>query len=128
MNPTKPNPCLGLVLALVLSTVSAQQVVTLQLPDPCESVTAVYEWQIKTPALSIYPNPTTGKVTLALPETGDLSPLTIGIYSLTGSRLFSFSWDGDAETTIDCAGLPPGMYILSVSGTELKVHQRIIKL
>lgn len=128
MHPTKCKPCLGLLLALVLSTAAAQQVVTLQLPDPCASVTYVYKPQTDKPTLSVYPNPTSGKLTLLLPGTHDVTPFTIGVYNLTGTRIYSFSWDGDAETTIDLTGLPPGMYVLAVSGINLKVHQRIIKL
>lgn len=104
------------------------KLVTLQLPNPCASITHVVSPALQWPELMAYPNPTSGLLTLALSDIVTCSHKTIKVFSPAGVHLYSFSWDGAGETTIDTSGWPAGIYILKVSGTKLKVVQWVMKI
>ena len=106
----------------------SQLLITLELPDPCASVTSVQSPKVLQPVFTAFPNPTKGLLNLVSSGLDSFLPKTVEVYNLAGVLLFSFSWDGFSETTIDFTGMPPGIYFLSVSGTDWKARQRIIKL
>ena len=106
----------------------AQIVVTLNLPDPCASVTAVPFQPAEAINFAAYPNPVTGLLTIELPEAMTSHPTIIELYGMMGERLESFSFPENGELVIDLTGRPAGLYIISVTSGSARTHQRIIKL
>ena len=68
-------------------------------------------------ALQVYPNPTTGQLTVVLPEAADVQ-----LYDMMGRRLLS-QHATEGKTTFDLGGLPQGVYLLRAAGAV----QRIVK-
>ena len=81
--------------------------------DGTESITPLVSVRLETPVkANIYPNPSTGKVTLTAP--GDLKFLTIK--SAAGNILYHESFDRVVQ--IDLSFLPPGLYFCELSGSN----------
>jgi hypothetical protein len=107
---------------------NAQIVVTLNLPDPCASVTAVPFQSPEAINIAAYPNPVISRLTIELPEAMTSHPTMIELYGMMGERLESFTFSGNREVVIDLTCRPAGLYIISVTSGSAKTHQRIIKL
>ena len=69
----------------------------------------------------VFPNPTEGRITV----TGLVQPSAIGLYSLQGRLLRTFT---HVEGAIDISDLPAGVYVLQLSsGGETVLRQKVIK-
>jgi PKD repeat protein len=81
------------------------------------------------PVVRVYPNPTTGTVTITLNSALDDASLVI--YNLAGTSVTSFSLKGshgEATRTIDMSGWARGIYFLKVvSGTTSSVQKVILE-
>ena len=106
---------------------NAQIVVTLRLQDPCASVTSILYQPPATLDLVTYPNPTSGLLTIELPEAMIAHPTLIEIFNVLGEKLESVRLVGSREVIIDLTGRPPGLYIISATSGNTKTHQRVIK-
>lgn len=76
-----------------------------------------------TKEILIYPNPTTGALSLELPE-GGLFKITIS--DVTGRQLNTVN-DTKQKTHLDLTGLSNGVYIITVSNGYEKANFRIVK-
>ncbi len=76
----------------------------------------------------IYPNPTTGLLTLELFETNQSSPLTLEIFNSTGNRLITKCIDQSSHHSINLSGFPSGIYIIALTGNGFKKVEKLIKL
>ena len=74
-------------------------------------------------AISIYPNPTTGKITLDFAQ-ADIRELKIT--NLTGKILFEKT-DVQHNETFDLSGLPSGIYILNVRTDNGLLTRKVVK-
>jgi len=73
--------------------------------------------------LSIYPNPTTGRLVLKW-ESLSQSPVTIRILSTNGQNFLSRDFPRQKELTLDLSDFPDGIYILQIaSGKEIRNEQ-----
>ena len=79
------------------------------------------------PELTIYPNPTRGKLTL-LWNMIDSDPLEIKLVTLTGQELLFRKYAPQKEITLDIDNLPDGFYILQITSGSLFKKSRILKL
>ena len=70
--------------------------------------------------LSLYPNPTTGKVTLVADEV-----TMVEVYSQIGSKVASFTMNN--ERVIDLGNLPKGVYILRVTMPQGVAVRKVVK-
>jgi len=77
--------------------------------------------------LTIYPNPTGGKVTLLwnIPST---DPMRIRILSITGQIFLSQEYPPQKEITLDLFDFPDGLYILQIASGKLIGNQQILKI
>ncbi|AMJ65074.1 hypothetical protein AXW84_06250 [Hymenobacter sp. PAMC 26628] len=73
--------------------------------------------------ITIYPNPTAGKVTITLPAALAASAPRVRISDLMGRVVQEVSLPASGE--IDLAGLPVGTYLLNVGGQQ--VRSRVVK-
>jgi len=76
----------------------------------------------------LYPNPTSGILTVDLLETEQSSPTLIEVFDLTGKKRKMLRMYQTKRYTMDLKGLPPGMYIVSLKSNEFKSVEKIIKL
>ena len=74
--------------------------------------------------ISLYPNPINDSLTIKIPnlEVG----MNVNIYSLTGSKVKTFSID-KANEVLDCSSLSKGVYFLKVNSTKKVETFKIIK-
>lgn len=75
--------------------------------------------------ISVYPNPTTGKVTISTPIRDPVTELHF--YDALGTRVFANVRIVDQKTIIDMDQLPQGIYFLHVIG-KVRSAIRILKL
>lgn len=75
--------------------------------------------------LSIYPNPTSGKVNIALRGLGNNKAL-VTLVSPTGSVIKQRELS-DGSSEFDLSDLPPGTYLLQLSTVEVSQTWKIIK-
>ena len=74
--------------------------------------------------ISLYPNPINDRLTIKIPnlEVG----MNVNIYSLTGSKVKTFSID-KANEVLDCSSLSKGVYFLKVNSTNKVETFKIVK-
>jgi len=78
---------------------------------------------------TIYPNPTSGAVTLTLEPTESLnSPMTLKVYSLIGQEMMKESispFTGIKKVRLDLTHLPKGLYMVEVTSGEKSRVKRV---
>lgn len=67
--------------------------------------------------LQIYPNPTTGEVTILLPS-AEADRYTTKIFATNGKLIKEFKTDAVESSSIDCSTLPRGVYFIRLFGTR----------
>ncbi|WP_339658892.1 PKD domain-containing protein [uncultured Polaribacter sp.] len=79
------------------------------------------------PSVKIYPNPTKGPIKLNISE-GD-SNLLVTVSLITGQKIYQRMHDSSAESllSIDLSDYANGVYIVSLKGTNINEHIKIIK-
>jgi hypothetical protein len=77
--------------------------------------------------LTIYPNPTNGKLNILLPA--DLKgKATVKVTSLIGEEMYSENVNSVAgKHVVDMSEFPAGTYLVQITGTDLSVTKRIVK-
>ncbi len=85
---------------------------------PAEKTVASQELSDRAENMFLYPNPTTGKLTIVYPET-----LTeADIYNMMGKKVRYLNLSAGTRADIDIEDLPNGVYILSARGyTNIKI-------
>ncbi len=76
----------------------------------------------------LYPNPTTGILTIDLLETEQSSPTLIEVFDLTGKKRKMLRMYQTKQYAMNLTDLPPGMYIVSLRNDKFKSVEKIIKL
>ena len=82
------------------------------------NTTATQSAQGTSSALSLYPNPASGKITLQLNQPGNGDKVNVTFYNQQGSMMMSSeypNWADQAEYVVDVAAFPQGMYYAKVS-------------
>ncbi|HHN47690.1 MAG TPA: T9SS type A sorting domain-containing protein [Bacteroidales bacterium] len=75
---------------------------------------------------SLYPNPTSGKLTLKFLQSYD-SPITVVVYNLLGKKMFRQEISGSARKTFDLATFQPGLYLVRITIENRTSVHKIIK-
>ncbi len=75
----------------------------------------------------VFPNPTSGQLTLELLEPALSGQVSIEIFSMMGERVFSATKPGARQYELDLSGHPGGIYFIRLSqGNEVET-QRVIR-
>ena len=93
-----------------------------------DNVKAVVEPPVmgNTGSLTVYPNPTTGPVTVLLDTEEEVSSMDLTVYSATGKLIRHESIGNPGLTDLSSAGLPAGVYILKVSTSKYSKRIAVI--
>ncbi len=76
--------------------------------------------------LSILPNPATDRITLQLPANNSFKQLVIR--SITGAEVMRTTWStGTRSRNIEVSALPPGVYLLELTGHRTRNVLRFVK-
>jgi hypothetical protein len=76
----------------------------------------------------IYPNPTTGKLTLELTEISEKMSITIEVYSMKGEKLLMENLFGANIHLIDLSSKQPGLYFIRVMKEDKVGIEKVIKM
>ena len=77
--------------------------------------------------ITIYPNPTDGRISVEITGTGSLEESAITVYGIMGNMVYNDS-EIDVENEIDLTTCPDGMYILIIKiGSDIGIW-KIIKI
>jgi len=77
--------------------------------------------------ITIYPNPTDGRISVEITGTGSLEESAITVYGIMGNMVYNDS-EIDVENEIDLTTCPDGMYILVIKiGSDIGIW-KIIKI
>jgi len=83
----------------------------------------------KEDALSkIYPNPTTGKITLEIRDGSTSSDAGVIIYNMMGKQVYNNSYSGSPRSEISLEKMPSGIYMFLIIKDGRKEMNKIIKL
>lgn len=115
---------LFIALVFVTGTVSAQ--VTTDGSDYSDW-TASFETATIDDHISLYPNPASNQLTIALPviNPNDVS-LQVAIYDLCGNLVKSQNLNDGQRNEVEVATLPNGLYIVNVCGEDFKFSDRLV--
>jgi PKD repeat protein len=88
-------------------------------------ITTTEEQETTMQGFKIYPNPTTGFISIETDENSD--SYQAEIYSISGKLVKAQSLPED-NSTVDLSDLPSGLFLVKITGNKGKIHQeRIIK-
>lgn len=77
--------------------------------------------------VQLAPNPTDGKLTITLSQTANQETVTVALYDVKGSQLWSAAYNS-SEIVLDMDHLQAGTYLLSIRiGSETSTHKVIKK-
>ena len=74
----------------------------------------------------VYPNPTSGDITIQLPEEKYNSDMNIVMYNSIGQMVSNQKYGDDQRTTVNLGNLENGMYILQIRDENNTVSKRIV--
>jgi hypothetical protein len=77
---------------------------------------------------SVYPNPTSGALTLTMETFGETQTLQLKVYSLIGQEMYSEAvspFSGYKQITLDLSKFPKGIYMVEVSNGEKSRSKRV---
>jgi hypothetical protein len=80
---------------------------------------------VLTNEISVYPNPTSGKVTLSTGNS-QASISSISVFNMVGKEVFSQQSAVGSEVTVDLSSQPKGLYILLIKVGENFYSRKII--
>jgi hypothetical protein len=77
--------------------------------------------------VKVYPNPTNGPLQLYV--SGLDNQVTVDVTSINGTKVMSSNQSVPMNRVIEfnLSDLNPGMYIVSVKGSTVQVHQKVIR-
>ncbi|MDX5448124.1 MAG: PKD domain-containing protein [Bacteroidota bacterium] len=105
--------------------------VTLTVTNGCGTVDSTFNVEVKyinieensLPGVSMYPNPTSGEVTIVFPG----GTREIQVFDLQGRELFRISTDANStQERIDLSGLAAGVYMVRIKADQGESIQRLI--
>ena len=77
---------------------------------------------------TVYPNPTSGAVTITIETLSETSDLQMKVYSLIGQEMYSESFtpfNGTKKFTLDLTRFPKGIYMVEISDGEKSRMKRV---
>ena len=85
----------------------------------------LFEAELASLDIRIYPNPTKGVLKVEIPDIGDIKP-TLVVYNLQGKQLIHKTVSRQIST-INLSGQPAGMYIMKIVNGQESLDWKIIK-
>lgn len=77
--------------------------------------------------VSIFPNPTSGKLTIRYLDQSE--NMTVTVMDLTGKIVLAENMISNSETTLDLTGLPPSVYLVELKGSNTKaLRYKVVKM
>ncbi|MFN8309492.1 MAG: M43 family zinc metalloprotease [Chitinophagales bacterium] len=95
-----------------------------------ETILGINENAVALEAVTLYPNPSSGKTTVALSSSSE-KEVTIKLVDITGKEVmhvFNGKVDGEKQITFDAAGLESGVYHLVVVSGKNQQVRKFVKL
>ncbi|MDP1799874.1 MAG: T9SS type A sorting domain-containing protein [Bacteroidota bacterium] len=77
--------------------------------------------------ISIYPNPTNDLISIIIPNATAGEKIKVETRDINGRVLFSEERTHNENSQLDLKDLKPGLYFISISGSDLNYNQKIIK-
>lgn len=77
--------------------------------------------------INVYPNPTTGILTIDLSDIELQDEMSIRIFDLQGNLVVETSSSNEQNISLDLSALPSEMYLLQLSSSELSYLQKVVK-
>jgi hypothetical protein len=77
---------------------------------------------------SVYPNPTSGALTLTMETFGETQTLQLKVYSLIGQEMYSEAlspFSGYKQVSLDLSKFPKGIYMVEVTNGEKTRLKRV---
>lgn len=77
---------------------------------------------------TVYPNPTSGALTLTMETFGETQTLQLKVYSLIGQEMYSEAispFSGYKQVSLDLSKFPKGIYLVEVSNGEKTRMKRV---
>jgi Secretion system C-terminal sorting domain len=77
---------------------------------------------------TVYPNPTSGAVTLTMETWGESLTLELKVYSLIGQEMYTESlspFSGIKQVSLDLSKFPKGIYMVEVTNGERTKMRRV---
>jgi hypothetical protein len=77
---------------------------------------------------SVYPNPTSGSLTLTMETFGETQALQLKVYSLIGQEMYSEAlspFNGVKQVSLDLSKFPKGIYMVEVSSGDKSRIKRV---
>jgi Secretion system C-terminal sorting domain len=77
---------------------------------------------------SVYPNPTSGALTLSMETFGETQSLQLKVYSLIGQEMYSEAispFSGYKQISLDLSKFPKGIYMIEVTNGEKSRLKRV---
>jgi hypothetical protein len=77
---------------------------------------------------NVYPNPTSGALTLTMETFGETQALQLKVYSLIGQEMYSESispFAGVKQVSLDLTRFPKGIYMVEVSNGDKSKMKRV---
>ncbi len=95
------------------------------LGNPCDTITGINEALLG--EINLYPNPTNGLLTIALPAGLDVAQATITVVNTLGQQIRS--WQGaNSSITFSTHELPAGTYMVYISGNNIQWQGKFMVL
>ena len=92
--------------------------------DTCGVLVSVEDLRMANAEYGIYPNPTTGQITLTnLPQ----ETTRITIYNVLGELLYEVELNGSGEPTIDLSKFPDGLFLVQLQPGHTLLQKKVIK-
>ncbi|WBO83704.1 GEVED domain-containing protein [Hymenobacter yonginensis] len=74
---------------------------------------------------SVYPNPATSVLNIALPADRDLSAVSVKVYDVRGAEQRQATYSPEGQ--LDVSGLSKGVYMVTITDGQQVSHQRFVK-
>jgi hypothetical protein len=77
---------------------------------------------------NVYPNPTSGNLTLSMETFGETQSLQLKVYSLIGQEMYTETltpFSGTKQVSLDLSRFPKGIYMVEVSNGEKSRMKRV---
>lgn len=96
----------------------ANRIIPINIVNPLSTAIATLE------AVKVYPNPTTGKINISIPDNFD-SPTQISVFDIQGRRVIEMK-DTSKNIELDLAPFQEGLYLLQLENRNEKSIKKIV--
>lgn len=81
----------------------------------------------RNPEISVWPNPTSGLLTVDIPLSADASLIRLQLVNIWGTKLFSRDLPGSGRYEVSIESVPDGIYFLTVQSAGISRTLKVVK-